>query len=141
MRDEETGELAEGESQDEIEYSIEKATSDALDGGDGNENAVPVDTFEDETKAAEAGFEDENGEVSEDIDAVKWSASVDDNNERVSAYSRRTSSVVSVSKFESYDLKIDPSQGDRASEIKLCSFKRPHMRAFHYAWWCTTSPS
>lgn len=39
------------------------------------------------------------------------------------------------SKFESYALPVDPSQGDRATEIHLCTFKRPHMRAFHFAWW------
>jgi hypothetical protein len=40
-----------------------------------------------------------------------------------------------VKKYETYDLPIDPLQHDRASTIKLCSFKRPHMRAFHFAWW------
>jgi NNP family nitrate/nitrite transporter-like MFS transporter len=34
-----------------------------------------------------------------------------------------------------YSLKVDPDQDDRASEIKLCSFARPHMRAFHCSWW------
>jgi NNP family nitrate/nitrite transporter-like MFS transporter len=32
-------------------------------------------------------------------------------------------------------VKVDPDQDDRATEIKLCSFARPHMRAFHCAWW------
>ena len=40
------------------------------------------------------------------------------------------------SKFTSYALKVDPAQEDRAAEIKLCTFARPHMRAFHFAWWC-----
>eukprot|EP00545_Synedropsis_sp_CCMP1620_P000578 CAMPEP_0119011792 /NCGR_PEP_ID=MMETSP1176-20130426/5888_1 /TAXON_ID=265551 /ORGANISM="Synedropsis recta cf, Strain CCMP1620" /LENGTH=524 /DNA_ID=CAMNT_0006964659 /DNA_START=99 /DNA_END=1673 /DNA_ORIENTATION=+ len=39
-------------------------------------------------------------------------------------------------KFDTYPLPVDESQNDRASTIKLCSFARPHMRAFHYAWWC-----
>jgi len=39
------------------------------------------------------------------------------------------------SKYDNYDLKVDPEQDYRASEIKLCTFKRPHMRAFHFAWW------
>jgi hypothetical protein len=41
----------------------------------------------------------------------------------------------SFKKYKTYDLPVDPLQNDRASKIKLCSFKRPHMRAFHYAWW------
>jgi len=34
-----------------------------------------------------------------------------------------------------YVLKVDPNQDDRAKEIKLCDFSRPHMRAFHCSWW------
>jgi NNP family nitrate/nitrite transporter-like MFS transporter len=30
---------------------------------------------------------------------------------------------------------VDPKQDDKATEIKLCSLARPHMRAFHCAWW------
>ena len=37
-------------------------------------------------------------------------------------------------KYESYDVPVDPSQDDRATTFKLTSFKRPHMRAFHFAW-------
>lgn len=37
--------------------------------------------------------------------------------------------------YQEYFVKVDPAQDDRSLEIKLCSFKRPHMRAFHYAWW------
>jgi NNP family nitrate/nitrite transporter-like MFS transporter len=33
-----------------------------------------------------------------------------------------------------YDVKVDPAEYDRATEIKLRSFKRPHMRAFHMSW-------
>ncbi|EEC50152.1 predicted protein [Phaeodactylum tricornutum CCAP 1055/1] len=39
-------------------------------------------------------------------------------------------------KYSSYHIKTDPDQDDKASEIRLCSFARPHMRAFHCAWWC-----
>lgn len=39
-------------------------------------------------------------------------------------------------KFGELRIKIDPSQDGKASEIRLCSVERPHMRAFHYAWWC-----
>jgi hypothetical protein len=34
-----------------------------------------------------------------------------------------------------FDLPVDPDQGFKASQLKICSFKRPHMRAFHYSWW------
>ncbi|GMH80829.1 hypothetical protein TrST_g10640 [Triparma strigata] len=37
-------------------------------------------------------------------------------------------------KYETYDLPVDPRQGDRATALKLWSFKRPHMRAFHCSW-------
>ena len=40
------------------------------------------------------------------------------------------------SKYFPYHLRVDPQQDDRANEIKLCSIQRPHMRAFHFAWWC-----
>lgn len=33
-----------------------------------------------------------------------------------------------------YDLEVDEDQDDKATQIKLCSFQRPHMRAFHCAW-------
>ncbi|CAN0524511.1 unnamed protein product, partial [Ectocarpus sp. 12 AP-2014] len=34
----------------------------------------------------------------------------------------------------SYDVPIDPKQQDKATTLKLYSFRRPHMRAFHFAW-------
>mmetsp|Transcript_31084 Transcript_31084/g.75131 ORF Transcript_31084/g.75131 Transcript_31084/m.75131 type:complete len:517 (-) Transcript_31084:141-1691(-) len=34
-----------------------------------------------------------------------------------------------------YALAVNPEQDDKATEIKLASFARPHMRAFHYSWW------
>jgi len=41
-----------------------------------------------------------------------------------------------VKKYSSYSINVDPEQDDKATEIKLCSFARPHMRAFHCSWWC-----
>jgi NNP family nitrate/nitrite transporter-like MFS transporter len=38
------------------------------------------------------------------------------------------------SNFKRYDVTVDYHEGDRATEIKLCSFKRPHMRGLHCAW-------
>lgn len=35
----------------------------------------------------------------------------------------------------SFDLHVDPDQDYRATQLKICSFKRPHMRAFHCSWW------
>jgi MFS transporter, NNP family, nitrate/nitrite transporter len=37
-------------------------------------------------------------------------------------------------KYQTYQIKVDPDQDDRATEIKLCSFARPHMRSFHVNW-------
>ena len=47
----------------------------------------------------------------------------------------RQSIVTSETKFGQYMIKVDPLQDYKASEIKLCSFARPHMRAFHFSWW------
>lgn len=38
-------------------------------------------------------------------------------------------------KYEAYHASVDPMQDDMATEIRLCSFARPHMRAFHCNWW------
>jgi NNP family nitrate/nitrite transporter-like MFS transporter len=34
-----------------------------------------------------------------------------------------------------FALEVDPQQQYKAKELKICSFARPHMRAFHYSWW------
>ena len=39
-----------------------------------------------------------------------------------------------IKKYQTYSLKVDPNQDDKATEIKLCNFSRPHMRAFHCSW-------
>jgi NNP family nitrate/nitrite transporter-like MFS transporter len=38
------------------------------------------------------------------------------------------------SKYQAYACLVDSSEEDRAVEIQLASFARPHMRAFHLAW-------
>jgi len=38
-------------------------------------------------------------------------------------------------KYSSYVLPVDPDQDDKAKEIRICNFSRPHMRAFHCSWW------
>lgn len=35
---------------------------------------------------------------------------------------------------DTYDVPVDPKQADKATVFKLNSLKRPHMRAFHFAW-------
>jgi len=44
-------------------------------------------------------------------------------------------SAPEVKKYTTYAIAVDPDQDDKATEIKLCSFARPHMRAFHCSWW------
>lgn len=41
-----------------------------------------------------------------------------------------------IKKYQTYALNVDPNQDDKATEIKLCNFSRPHMRAFHCSWFC-----
>lgn len=43
-------------------------------------------------------------------------------------------SAMEDKKYKTYDLKVDPNNDDKATEIKLCNFSRPHMRAFHCSW-------
>jgi NNP family nitrate/nitrite transporter-like MFS transporter len=38
------------------------------------------------------------------------------------------------SEFQRYNLTVDREAGDRATEIKMFSLQRPHMRALHCAW-------
>jgi len=47
-----------------------------------------------------------------------------------------TGAPVEDKKYQTYALNVDPDQDDKATEIKLCNFSRPHMRAFHCSWWC-----
>ena len=41
-----------------------------------------------------------------------------------------------LKKYQTYALKVDPNQDDKAAEIKMLNFSRPHMRAFHFSWMC-----
>jgi NNP family nitrate/nitrite transporter-like MFS transporter len=38
------------------------------------------------------------------------------------------------SKFNRYDVSVDHMAGDRATEVKFFSLRRPHMRSLHCAW-------
>jgi len=39
-----------------------------------------------------------------------------------------------LKKYQTYSIEVDPEQDDKGKEIKLLSFARPHMRAFHASW-------
>jgi len=39
-----------------------------------------------------------------------------------------------IKRYQSYNLPINSSEEDRSTKIKLLSFARPHMRAFHFSW-------
>lgn len=41
-----------------------------------------------------------------------------------------------VSRAESFTMPFDDQRGYRSTELKLLSFARPHMRAFHGSWIC-----
>mmetsp|Transcript_37083 Transcript_37083/g.37760 ORF Transcript_37083/g.37760 Transcript_37083/m.37760 type:complete len:522 (-) Transcript_37083:300-1865(-) len=41
---------------------------------------------------------------------------------------------MSESETHEYELDVDPEQDDRATEIKLRTYARPHMRALHASW-------
>jgi NNP family nitrate/nitrite transporter-like MFS transporter len=45
-------------------------------------------------------------------------------------------SATGWSKYSSYAVKVDPDQDDKAAEIKMCNFARPHTRALHFSWIC-----
>ena len=39
-------------------------------------------------------------------------------------------------KFPTYPLRVSSEEQDKAIELQLRSFARPHMRVFHFCWWC-----
>uniref|UniRef100_A0A7S2UFY0 Major facilitator superfamily (MFS) profile domain-containing protein n=1 Tax=Attheya septentrionalis TaxID=420275 RepID=A0A7S2UFY0_9STRA len=47
---------------------------------------------------------------------------------------RFTHKASPASRFDQYDLLVDPETNDRAVQMKIFSWKRPHMRALHCAW-------
>ena len=94
---------------------------------------------------------DNTGTLSEDQNEVKISEELKrafDSRDQVQPLSRlnsamdpsRSGSYVDTqwaspdSKYERYECRVDQHQGDRAVEIPLFVFQRPHMRAFHFAW-------
>lgn len=54
-----------------------------------------------------------------------------DANEEPSVFSN---GAASDSEWSRYPLNVNPNQQDRATDIPLYSFARPHMRAFHMSW-------
>jgi hypothetical protein len=44
-------------------------------------------------------------------------------------YLTRLFGQIEWKQYSTYSIKTDPDQDDKATEIKLCSFARPHMRA------------
>ena len=65
---------------------------------------------------------------------------IDEENGNVSHHSHASSLEVDgyksspLSAYPSYRLRVDHSVNDRATELKLFQLARPHMRAFHCAW-------
>jgi len=39
-------------------------------------------------------------------------------------------------KIEERNFALPVNSTNKATELKILSFARPHMRAFHYSWWC-----
>lgn len=46
------------------------------------------------------------------------------------------SGAAEIKKYQTYSINVDPNQDDKATEVRLLNFKRPHMRAFHCSWFC-----
>jgi NNP family nitrate/nitrite transporter-like MFS transporter len=70
----------------------------------------------------EAGTPEEGTEMESNEEGMPDKQPTDENNEEGKATAQ-------------FALPVDPDQGFKASELKICSFQRPHMRAFHYSWW------
>ena len=67
---------------------------------------------------------EEGMEMESNEEGVRGEQPTDENNEE--------GKEMAAKKF---DLPVDPDQDFKASQLKICSFQRPHMRAFHYSWW------
>ena len=71
-----------------------------------------------------------------DTSGIDSNSSMEGGEPTVVAVEQEATRSQAPKKFESHYLKIDPNQDDKATEIRLFSIARPHMRAFHAAWWC-----
>ena len=107
--------------------------------------------YSSEPKVLEQEEIDNNGTLSEDQNEVKVSEDLKrafDSRDQVQPPSGLNSAVAlsragsyvdtqwasSDSKYDRYACRVDQHQGDKAVEIPLFVFQRPHMRAFHFAW-------
>jgi hypothetical protein len=70
-----------------------------------------------------------NGDTSEDENTVTKADEVDDSED-----DGCTVTGAPDSDFRTYQVKVSRDQQDRAVDIPLYSFARPHMRAFHLSW-------
>ena len=50
------------------------------------------------------------------------------------SYFYNIKATTEAKKYQKYHVAVDSNQDDKATEIRLKSFARPHMRAFHCSW-------
>ncbi|KNC78658.1 hypothetical protein SARC_08916 [Sphaeroforma arctica JP610] len=99
---------------------INPATCIDLQSGSQDGGIVPTPLADSKKKGENAS----NIPVAVDVEASTYSNMPVDLNEPLP--------MVKISK--NYHLPVDPQQEDRATKIVLYTAKRPHMRAFHFAW-------
>lgn len=94
--------------------------------------------FKDTTTAEEDSLNNEAPPQEEEQDEPL--PTIDEENANVSQRSRASSFDLDcyksspMSAYPTYRLRVDHSVNDRATEFKLFQLSRPHMRAFHCAW-------
>jgi len=98
-----------------------------------NGNNVKCDSTDDALKSTDVATVENSMSCSLDVELANANAELVDSGDN--ATSTDPSNPPPPPKYYPYYLKVDPNQADKATEIKLCSVKRPHMRAFHFAWW------